>query len=81
MSSAGRGCQLVLRTSKPASARGDAQNFGGCNSSPELCNNENEQYDLPEIRTVLVIGPVCMIRTYGVQKQKNPAARIFPHLK
>ena len=24
------GCQLVLRTSKSAGARGDVQNFGGC---------------------------------------------------
>jgi hypothetical protein len=24
------GCQLVLRTSKPAGARGDVQKFGGC---------------------------------------------------
>ena len=30
MSSAGRGCQLVLGTSKSESARDDVENFGGC---------------------------------------------------
>ena len=51
------GCQLVFRTSKSAGARGDVQNFGGCQApaAPVLTQaNVNKTFssEIPNFRTL-----------------------------